>query len=421
MGTGVTAAVETIDDLALPHRLVEQVVVEAIDVAHEAVDRLIAWAEGQRLRLLGALRDQGRSPLELLHGASVHCSTSQLSRAERRLQVGGEFPLFAEALREGEVSAAHLDRLAEAVRRLLSHERQSLADEQARLLHAACSGTAARFARWLRREVARLERLRPAADGAPCDPAEQRFAAQQAGARLTARTDRDTGMTIYRLALDPWRALGFDRCLAARVEALHHGPPIPGCPDDPLERQAFLRALALVELVGDAGSGRSGGRSAEIVVVVDHTAPAGSPDIDWGLPVDIPQRVLDALAADPGTRTHRVVVRNGVVIEAPGALDLGRSTRLASRAQRRALRALYRGCAMPGCDVAFDHCTIHHIRWWRHGGPTDLANLLPLCSRHHHLVHDRGWQVRLGRHRELVVTTPSGRQMSTGPPRRWAV
>lgn len=122
----------------------------------------------------------------------------------------------------------------------------------------------------------------------------------------------------------------------------------------------------------------------------------------------------------PGTRLTEIVVRNGVVVSAPGSLDLGRSTRLAHGHQRRALRALYRGCAMPGCDTGFDLCTIHHVRWRRHGGTTDLANLLPLCNRHHHLVHDSRWQLHLGPSRELTVTTPSGRTMSTGPPRRWA-
>jgi len=114
------------------------------------------------------------------------------------------------------------------------------------------------------------------------------------------------------------------------------------------------------------------------------------------------------------------VVRNGTIVSAPGSLDLGRTTRLANRAQRRALRALYRGCGIPGCDVSFDRCTIHHVVWWRHGGPTDLWNLLPVCSRHHHHIHDRGWQLSLGPNRELTIVTPSGQVMTTGPPHRWA-
>jgi hypothetical protein len=45
----------------------------------------------------------------------------------------------------------------------------------------------------------------------------------------------------------------------------------------------------------------------------------------------------------------------------PGTLDLGRASRLANRAQRRALRALYAACAIPGCPVGYDHCKLHHL------------------------------------------------------------
>ena len=87
---------------------------------------------------------------------------------------------------------------------------------------------------------------------------------------------------------------------------------------------------------------------------------------------------------------HPVIVRNGVVLYAPGALNLGRSTRLANRAQRRVLRALYPTCAIPGCEARFELCKIHHVIWWEDGGLTDLDNLLPLCSRHHHARPRRG-------------------------------
>ena len=107
------------------------------------------------------------------------------------------------------------------------------------------------------------------------------------------------------------------------------------------------------------------------------TVPAGR-SVDWGLPVEVPHRVLAGMV-DDGDQ-HAVVVRNGVVLHAPGELELGRTTRLASRAQRRALRALYSTCAIPGCPVRFDRCKLHHVVWWRHGGRTDLENLLPVCA-----------------------------------------
>jgi len=105
-----------------------------------------------------------------------------------------------------------------------------------------------------------------------------------------------------------------------------------------------------------------------------------------------------------------------VVVGADGVrLFLGREARLANRAQRRALRVLYRTCAL--CEVPFDHCQIHHVSWFRLGGGTDVANLLPLCNRHHHLAHEGGWQLHLAPDRTLTITRPGGRATAHGPPK----
>ncbi len=98
-----------------------------------------------------------------------------------------------------------------------------------------------------------------------------------------------------------------------------------------------------------------------------------------------------------------------VVLNGTGeTLDLGREQRLASRAQRRALRAMYRSCAHPGCTVRFADCEIHHVIDWDHHGPTNLANLLPLCSRHHHLVHEGRWTLTLHPDRTITLHRPDG-------------
>ncbi|NND75820.1 MAG: HNH endonuclease, partial [Ilumatobacter sp.] len=87
---------------------------------------------------------------------------------------------------------------------------------------------------------------------------------------------------------------------------------------------------------------------------------------------------------------------------------------------RRALRGLYRTCAIPGCSTHYDRCKLHHIIWWRHGGRTDLANLIPVCVHHHHKIHDAGWNITLGANRELTLTLPDGTIHNTGPPNRLA-
>jgi Domain of unknown function (DUF222) len=141
-----------------------------------------------------------------------------------------------------------------------------------------------------------------------------------------------------------------------------------------------------------------------------------APYIDWGLPVELPWDVLTRMITSGEADVHAVVVRNGIVIHAPGQLDLGRTTRLASKAQRRALRVMYPTCAVPGCCVRFQYTSAHHVIWWERGGRTDLGNLLPLCSRHHHLVHEGGWHLNLDDQRILTVTLPDGTQLSNAPP-----
>ena len=90
-------------------------------------------------------------------------------------------------------------------------------------------------------------------------------------------------------------------------------------------------------------------------------------------------------------------------------LDSGRARRTVNRKQRRALRAMHRTCGHPGCTVPFESCRIHHVRWWtRDNGPSDLANLLPLCENHHHLVHEGGWTLTMTPDRVVTWTRPDG-------------
>ncbi len=89
-------------------------------------------------------------------------------------------------------------------------------------------------------------------------------------------------------------------------------------------------------------------------------------------------------------------------------LNLGRTRRLATPEQRRALRAMYRACGFPGCGVRFEDCRIHHVTWWEHLGATNLDNLLPLCERHHHHVHEGGWTLTLKPDRTITLRRPDG-------------
>ncbi len=85
--------------------------------------------------------------------------------------------------------------------------------------------------------------------------------------------------------------------------------------------------------------------------------------------------------------------------------DLGRRSRLVTPALRELLGQLDgERCRFPSCDRT-RHLNAHHVRFWRDGGPTDLANLVLVCSRHHTLVHAQGFQLVLSPDRTLTVRT----------------
>jgi hypothetical protein len=90
-------------------------------------------------------------------------------------------------------------------------------------------------------------------------------------------------------------------------------------------------------------------------------------------------------------------------------LEVGRSRRVVSAAQRAALVVRDRGCVFSGCDRPPAWCEAHHLVPWLQGGPTDLPNLALVCRAHHRAVHEGGW--RLGR-------DPDGRLTVTPPHRR---
>ena len=84
-------------------------------------------------------------------------------------------------------------------------------------------------------------------------------------------------------------------------------------------------------------------------------------------------------------------------------LDLGRTRRLFSAAQRKAMAIRDRQCTTDGCDIPAAWCEAHHAKKpWSQGGKTDVADGKLLCSFHHHRAHDPAWEVH---HRPNGSTT----------------
>ncbi|MFD2757369.1 HNH endonuclease [Gulosibacter faecalis] len=108
---------------------------------------------------------------------------------------------------------------------------------------------------------------------------------------------------------------------------------------------------------------------------------------------------IDGLpAAISASAARRLCAKAGIIPVVLGGagevLDLGRASRLATPAQRKALIERDGGCAFCGLEPSM--CEVHHVRYWtRDAGPTDLANLILLCTTCHHRIHDDEWQIRI--------------------------
>ena len=97
-----------------------------------------------------------------------------------------------------------------------------------------------------------------------------------------------------------------------------------------------------------------------------------------------------------------------------GAVEVGRKTRVVSTTLRRALLARDgTRCAFPGCGCRGKEA--HHVEHWVDGGATTLENLVLLCSRHHHLVHEGGHRVEALAGGGARFLNPEGREVLAAP------
>jgi len=97
-------------------------------------------------------------------------------------------------------------------------------------------------------------------------------------------------------------------------------------------------------------------------------------------------------------------------------LQLKRSRRRASAELERAVKVRDEGaCQFPGCESRrFLH--MHHVKHWADGGPTDLDNLVLLCSTHHKAVHEGGFELKQTEQGELRFRSPAGDLLEPMPP-----
>jgi hypothetical protein len=314
--------------------------------------------------------------------------------AARRGEVCALLPGLHDALAAGEVSAGHADAVVRAAQSLDEAGRAELAALEETVVATAVESSVEDFSR----SMAELARVLSRDEGVSRHEWRRRQ-------RCVRRWfDRQSGMCHTHLSVDPETDERIARALGAAVASERQAAA-----DDDDRKWDQLQADAFVGLVTGARS--LDRRVPEVVMLIDqHTMRDGLHErtvSETGAGQPIPPETVRRTACDASVVPIRVD-RRGVVV------DVGRTRRTATHTQRSALRAMHRTCAHPGCAVAFDACDVHHVVPWHHGGRTDLDNLLPLCSRDHHLVHEGGWTLTLHPDRTVDLHRPDGQLHHAG-------
>ncbi len=361
--------------------------------AARAVARLQSFVDHAKVQIAR----RGRQLADAGDTTSAHtlidegrCTGSDAKHTDGRDRVCGDLPDFEDALASGAVTGAHLDALAHHTKSLTDEERSDLAAITDELIADATDQPPALFDRTVKGRIDAIRNQhRPASDADELDR-------QRAAACVKRWTDRDTGMKNTMLSLDPIRDASLWNVIDHHLARLRHDPANAERPFAQLQVDAVLASV-------DATAGDR--RIPEIVAHVDH----GS--LCHGRHAGTLSETADGTALPVATvqRLCCEAIVQAVVVRPDGTVDrLCADQRTASRQQRRMLEAMYSTCAHPHCSVSFTACRIHHVTWWTKGGKTVLANLLPLCETHHHLVHEGGWSLEIDAARAVTWLRPDG-------------
>jgi hypothetical protein len=322
-----------------------------------------------------------------IHWLRLNCHMTAGAAADR-IAVGEQLqsiPESQQSMVEGGIGFAHLAHVARTAAAIEETGTNKPFDERP-LLEKARELSVGRF-------IDFCHHMRHAADPEGY-AAEQ---AQAAEARSLSLKAGEGGMVWVRGVLDPEGAAVVRTALEPLAQ--RNGK------DDDRKRDRRL-ADAVVELANRAlDNGSVAGRGSQrphlqITTTLETLLQrTGAPAADLELSLPISAKAVERLACDCNV-TRILLGADSAVI------DVGRSKRVISPSQRRALKARDRGCRFPGCDRPVTWTSGHHLIHWIRGGAGDLPNLVLLCYRHHWMVHEGRWQ---------LVRTDEGKFLAVPP------
>lgn len=356
------------------------------------LDATARLTEASRAKVLAAVehadtwRAQGHDPsFAAWRSRTARTGKGRAMREVTTAQKLERMPGAADALRDGTMTPEHAEVLARVATTGDAEHRAKVADaladpvDSAILLESASRLDAPRFARAAQSWAARLDPL----------ALEKDHEAQRRSSYLSI-SDTPAG-TMLRGQLD----LQAGHRLRLALEAV---TPVPSEGDDrdPAQRAADALDLVAHGVLADPGSKPGAHVPPHVSLVMTAETLAGIWQLERGQEHrDFAPATLEDGTPVPPSETARILCDaqiTRIVLDAESVpIDLGRTKRLWSGAQRRLVIARDRHCAFDGCEIPARWCEIHHIDWWaRDHGRTDIDNAVLLCSAHHGAVHRDG-------------------------------
>ncbi|WP_062296952.1 HNH endonuclease [Demequina maris] len=290
-----------------------------------------------------------------------------------------KYPLIAAAYAEGRIGAGAVALLTETLDALA---------EVAALPEGLEGRFVAKAERLSLRDLRRAcEQLRARLDREALAAKERRHREQRS---LAISHDAD-GMTRLSARLDAASAAPIVAWLDAQLKdgfQRRKDDPVLAQADQRTAPQMRVDALVMLAQHGLGCHAPGSGVRTEVIVRVDKRdleddLAQGSCD---SLPGPISMGTLRLMAVD--ARILPVVMGGDSV-----PLDWGRARRLYTADQRKALMERDGGCAW--CLAPPTWCIVHHSRYWRDGGRTDLCDGVPLCTGCHVRLHTTEWELEM--------------------------
>src|SRR5689334_367602 len=301
------------------------------------------------------------------------------ARADLRLAVALDrrYPTLGAALREGSANLAQARVIAKALDELPVEIPAEVVARAEETLVGHC-------AEFGPRQLAQLGRR--IVDVVAPEIAEEHEA--RALARLEERAHRATRLSFHRVGDGTTRITGLLPDLAAHrlatyLQAFTNPRKTPTPDRRPYPRRLGKAFVRFLEAVDPQRLPIHGGDATTLVITMSHESL--TQQLATAGVIGAEEKITAAQARRLACQAHLIPAVLGTESH---VLDLGRSTRLFTAAQRKALLIRDQECRAEGCDIPGTWCEAHHWIPWRRGGSTDIADGVLLCSHHHHRAHD---------------------------------